>query len=835
METKLGPFILKEIIGQGGMGKVYKAYDPVNHRDVALKVIKDTLLKNSKSKKRFLREAYIHAKLHHPAIIPIHGIEIHDEGMGYSMPFVEGSTLKTHLLKIRDNPSSMPLRDRLRHIIRVLEALEYTHGMGYVHRDIKADNIFIGIHNETYLFDWGLAAQIGEADEPLDEDHNNSDLTKPGKIPGTLTHLAPERAHGIKGSIQSDIFSLGVVLYQLITLKMPFYRKDLEHFKTVAGHETFTLPSLINQKEDIDESLDLICIRALSNDLSKRYHSTKQFKEDLLKVLDGLPLWKDPLLLDITKKDHWLYQDILPLGSYLALTQKALSWGLLSVPYLELKDNYKLEMSFPLQHSGFKIYLNLDRDSKGFNLDHCYIIEIDQGQSISLHRVFALLEKATIHESTDGMIYLVIEKIENRFCVFINDQMVFDVLNQIPSICPYIGIVVESIDIKISKMAVYNASSNKQISCLKLGDTLMWHGHFEMARSEYAKIFSSFDNHQEGLHALFRLGYSYILEAKKFPSKQRKLLNLCIQSFEKFKHLKAAPWEYWGKALCYEQSHQKEEMIKCFELGFRKYPRHYFTNELKEELVTLFSQKSVKAKKEALMLAFVALRYLDDESFLNKYPTLIDSLDEELNQIYILLDHANLTKKQKLIFALAFALDQKTFLEERLTKSENLDEKINSFLILCHLNSSLLKKNFIKSTCKDLGIDDLSSSYISRKMALNLARQALLLFGKIILTEQSETMGPEESFYFGLNQLIHAGSVDSQLNLHDFDRKILFTLVEASKKGASYLKDALKNPIFQESEHFIRSNFIISLLDKKSLDYFGYDKSCLEFAIKALF
>ena len=839
MDETLGPFVLKEVIGQGGMGKVYRAYDSINHRTVALKVIKESLINNPKSKKRFLKEAYIHAKLSHPAIIPIHGIEILPNGICYSMPYIQGYTLKTLLMKIKDEPHLMPLKERLRHFMKILEALHYTHQVGYVHRDIKSDNIFIGIHKDTYLFDWGLASKIHlDQEEDLDEQDDSADLTRPGKIAGTLTHLAPERAKGVKGTIQSDIFSLGVVLYQLLTLKMPFYRKDLEHFKQVAGHESFNLPSSLNLKDDIDEALDLIVSRALASDLSKRYTTLDPFIEDLQKVIDGLPIWKDPTHLDLKKTEDWLYQDLLPLGSYLALSQKSLSWGLLSVPYAELLDNYKLSVSCPLQSNGFKVYLNLSKNKLGFDLEQAFILDIDFKGEISLYRFFALLDHKSFEASTLSEIEIVIEKIENRFFIYLNGELIFNFVSRVARICPYIGLVIDDTDFKFSSIKLFNSSSNKQISCLKLGDNLVWHHQFDKARFEYQKIVSSFQNHQEGQEALFRLGYSYIIQAKETSSKavKKKLLNKGIALFGDFKWHKASPWEYWGKALCYEALNEKEETIKCFELGFRKYPHHPYTEELKEELVVLFSQKSIKAKKEALRLIFVALRYLDEASFIQKYPTVMDSLKEELQNCFILLKEEELSLKQKLIFSLAFVLNQKVFLEEVLQKSLDINERTNALLILAHLNFKKLTKNFMAKIALALNCPPIFTTPFENlhEFPWILAGQSLFLYGKSFI-EASYSVNSQHGFLRALAELVRHKKYIKDPKCSEYDNKIIETLFLHLKKSKEKLIQELKAPFFQESERFIKSNFIISLIEKKPLDYFAYDKAALEFAIKALF
>lgn len=836
MTEKLGPFVLKEVIGQGGMGKVYKAYDLINNRTVALKVIKDSLLKSPKAKKRFLKEAYIQAQLSHPSIIPIHGLEIHDEGIGYSMPFVEGHTLKNLMLTWRSGQDLMDLKERLRHFMMVIDALEYTHEKGFIHRDIKADNIFIGIHGETYLFDWGLACKLSDQEASFeDDDPLQIELTSPGKIPGTLTHLAPERAKGDKGSIRTDIFSLGVVLYQILTLKMPFLRKDLEHFKLVAGQESFELPSNLNYKEDIDEALDLIVTRALANDPKERYKDLKTFKQDLQKVMNGLPVWKDPKNLDIHDSSLWLFQDLLPLGSYLALSQKALSWGLLSVPHMKLVDNYRLEIKAQLT-SDFKIYLNLSSDHKGFCFENCYILHITKDQLISLNRFDARLDEKKISLDTDDFLEISIEKLENSFFIYCRNECLFQFTLILPHLGPHIGVVIEDTEFKFSRLKLYSASSSKQVSCLKIADTFLSHHLYDHAREHYQKIFTSFQEHLEGQEALFKLGYSYIVQASKCKTGSKKLLSLATHVFESFKTHKAAPWEYWGKALCYKALGQTDEMLKCFELGFRKYPKHAFTQELKEELVVLFSQKSINDKKQALKLALIALRFLDDDTFLNKYPAVIESLKEELGSCFVLLTQEGLNLKQKLIFALSYALKQDGLLGEILSKSASRDEKINALLMMQHLNSRKISTKAFKNLSKDL----LIPNFLDETLDLNFdpafakAKIACALFYKKNLNSIS-CQDFESAFLKGLFDLVTKKIFDQNFFYHTQDKQVLQALQQGLSFGRDSLIQTLKSSLFQSSDQFIRTNFILGLLEGKIVDYFGYDKSCLEFAIKSLF
>lgn len=836
MQKRLGSFILKEQIGQGGMGQVYKSFDEKNKREVAVKIIKPNLLKNPISKKRFLQEAFIHAQLSHPAILPIHSIEIHDNGIGYSMPLLVGQTLKSYLMDLKKDPTLLPLKERLRHFMKILEACSYTHKMGFIHRDIKADNIFIGRFQQTLLFDWGLACPIHSTDE-IDQEEliTNDDLTRPGKIPGTLTHLAPERAFGVKGSIGSDIFSLGVVLYQLLTLKMPFFRKDLDHFKSIAGKETYLLASEVNPKEDIDEGLDLIVAKALENDPQKRYQDCEEFIEDLKKILDGLPIWKQPMLLSIHEPKDWLFQDLLPIGEYIALSQKSLNWGILFVPNEELIDNYRLKLVTKNLKSSFKIYLNLSKTDKRFDLEQAYILDIDPKHGIALYQYFALLEQKNI-DCGDHELCIEIEKIENHFQIKVNKQLYFCFHSRLPILSPHVGLLIEDEGLNFEMIALSKASSSKQTSCLKLGDNLVFHQNFDAARLEYQKIFQSFKQHEEGREALFRQGFSYILEAQKKSKNKKKLFENAIAVFEKFKEQKAKPWEYWGKALTYEAMQQPQEMIKCFEMAFRKYPHHPFTQELRQELLVLFFEKSIKAKKEALSLSFVALRYLDDNLFMNAFPDLIDSLEEELQESFCLFDPLELTRKQRLILTLSVVLKQESFLLESIVKSQDVIYNENAFCALIHINSkkitqSLIKKLKLEDPFNALFKDE-PCPYIKRH--LRYAFFGYKLFkSKPILDFSSNDV--KENFIIGINHFLN-GILDLEsLQLDCYSKHILELFQTTYGLDLEEMKKKLKGPFFQKAEHFIKSNFLISLLEKKPIDYFGFDKYALEFAIKGLF
>ncbi len=264
----IGRYQIVEHLGRGGMAEVFKAYQASLDRYVALKLMHSFLAEDAEFFARFEREAKNIAALHHPNIIQIHDFDREGPSSYMVMEFVDGGTLKDRLNALAAKGEILPLTEAIRIIKDVGAALAFAHGSGMIHRDIKPANVLIDRKGRVILTDFGIAKMVSSAK-----------FTASGSLLGTPAYMAPEQGLGQPGDHRADIYSLGVMLYQLVTGVLP-YEADTP-VAVILKHVNEPLPMPRTIKPDLPVGLERIIAKSMAKEAGQRYQHVDDMMSDL--------------------------------------------------------------------------------------------------------------------------------------------------------------------------------------------------------------------------------------------------------------------------------------------------------------------------------------------------------------------------------------------------------------------------------------------------------------------------------------------------------------------------------------------------------------------------
>ena len=265
--TTIGQYNIVEQLGRGGMSAVYKGYQPALKRYVAVKVLDPTISSDELFLARFQREAQAVALLRHPHIVQIYDFGNVDDMYYMVMEYVDGQSLRDRLKAASASGKFLPAQEVLGIVWAMASALDYAYQRGIVHRDIKPGNILLTSDGQAVLSDFGIAQMIKSAR-----------LTMSGLV-GTPNYMSPEQGQGRDIDQRTDIYSLGIVTYEMLTGDVPFSSDT--PFAVVMAHVTRPLPSLREARPDIPQTVEDVIVKATAKDKEQRYYRAMEFAESL--------------------------------------------------------------------------------------------------------------------------------------------------------------------------------------------------------------------------------------------------------------------------------------------------------------------------------------------------------------------------------------------------------------------------------------------------------------------------------------------------------------------------------------------------------------------------
>jgi len=767
VQFTIGPYQILRKIGEGGMGEVFLAYDVACGRRIALKQIRRDLKEHKTLYNRFLKEARITSQLSHPAIVPIYAIERTGDLLYYTMPYLEGHTLKQLLRDIKktEREGKRHPEGAIPHLIRlfisICQAIAYAHSKGVLHRDIKPENVVVMRYGEAKILDWGLADLSGAPDEKLAQTKKAGGLTRVGKVVGTLSYMAPERALGGPATIQTEIYALGVILYQILTLHVPFKRKNLADYKAKGGDDApLKDPIEVAPYRDIPQVLVSIVEKCLQIDPKKRYGRVQEMIHELESYIEGKSEWFPVHTLSPTHAQDWEFQENVLMGDFNAISRltEETTWVNLMISEATFPGNLKIETDVEIKEGGegFGLLFSLKGKEERLHLldGYCLWISAIPGTPTRLIRSGVhVIESPDLLLKIGRKYHVVVEKVDESIHLSLDGRRVFSYITHLPQEGTHIGLMLRDTLLQMSDLQIYEAGQNVLVKCLAVPDAFLANKDYGKALSEYRRIGVSFPGRQEGREAFFRAGITLLEEGKaaRTVSEKESCFESAFREFEKLRKTPGAPLEYLGKALIYEALGEFDEEAKCFDIAWRRTPRHPLLPLLEEHLLFRTQESSRIDRLATYQFSLLLILHCPERTF-REGKRLLDRLQRNTETPWFLdpIGHRDLPS---LGIEIAYHLGQGHVIEEflQIKPSQTLFKRALFCLLDCDqsFDSIPIELQPTYEALKDLQIpanrDKTAMAWLASKL-LYLGRYEESL---AVLNQMQEGLTPEEQEWKG--------------------------------------------------------------------------------------